>query len=403
MMSVAGLAALGIWVGSTVALRGTAPAPLPPADGIISIAVDKPVNKFEGHRAVGAGADGLEENEIDRVWSTRNVEAMKSAGFGPLSYRLRTELGVKAWHWNPRGAWSQPDQEQGYWTSSSEPAEDYGVSYGYRLPRRGNTVDQGKNNGHSRLNDGDVETFWKSNPYLDSHFTGEPDSLHPQWIMAEFPQAVPVDTVRFDWGTPYATRFKVQYWTGHDARFPVDNGNWRDFPQAAHPGTGGTQTARIASRPLDVQYLRILLTEDSDAAPAGSRDVRDRLGVAVREIYIGQQQAGSFVDHVRHTKSHGQTVMWTSSTDPWHREEDIDKNYEHASFERIFASGITKGEPMMVPVPALYGTPDDAAALARYLGKRGYPVQRVEIGEEPNGRLASRSTTGRSMSRWPPP
>ena len=236
MMSVAGLAALGIWVGSTVALRGTAPAPLPPADGIISIAVDKPVNKFEGHRAMGAGADGLEENEIDRVWSTRNVEAMKSAGFGPLSYRLRTELGVKAWHWNPRGAWSQPDQEQGYWTSSSEPAEDYGVSYGYRLPRRGNTVDQGKNNGHSRLNDGDVETFWKSNPYLDSHFTGEPDSLHPQWIMAEFPQAVPVDTVRFDWGTPYATRFKVQYWTGHDARFPVDQRQLAGLSAGRAPG-----------------------------------------------------------------------------------------------------------------------------------------------------------------------
>jgi hypothetical protein len=388
MISVAALAAVGLWLGSTVAMRGAGPEPLPHADGIISIAVDKPVNKFEGHRAMGVGVDGLEENEIDRVWSARNVEAMKSAGFGPVSYRLRTELGVKAWHWNPRGTWSEPNLEQGYWTSSSEPAEDFGVSYGYRLPRRGNTIDQGKDNGHSRLNDGDVDTFWKSNPYLDSHFTGEPDDLNPQWIMVEFPQALPVDTVRFDWGTPYATRFKVQYWTGQDARFPVGAGDWRDFPQAGHRGTGGTQTVRIAAGPVNVQYLRILFTADSNTAPAGSRDVRDRLGVAVRELYVGQQQAGSFIDHVRHRKSHRQTVMWTSSTDPWHREEDIDKNYEHASFERLFASGITKGEPMMVPVPALYGTPEDAAALARYLANRGYPVKRVEIGEEPDGQLA---------------
>lgn len=388
MVSVAVIAALGIWIGSTVVLQGApASGPLPHADGIINIALDNPVNRFDGHRAMGAGVDGLEENEIDRVWTARNVEAMESAGFGPVSYRLRTELGVKAWHWNPQGTWSMPDQQQGYWTSSSEPAGDYGVSYGYRLPRRGNTIDQGKNNGHSRLNDADVATFWKSNPYLDSHYTGEPNGLHPQWIMVEFPQAVPVDTVRFDWGTPYATRFKVQYWTGQDARFPVDDGTWRDFPQALHRGTGGTQTVRVASRPVGVQYLRIVLMEGSGTSPAGSRDIRDRLGVAVRELYVGQQ-AGSFIDHIRHRKSHRQTVMWTSSTDPWHRQEDIDKNYEHASFERLFASGITRGEPMMVPVPALYGTPEDAAALARYLGKLGHPVQRIEVGEEPDGQLA---------------
>ncbi len=388
LLSVAGLTALGIWLGSTVALRGSPPGPLPHADGVVTIDTDDTVNTFEGNRAMGVGVDGLEENEIDRAWSAKSVEAMKSAGFGPVSYRLRTELGSKAWHWNPRGTWSQPDKEQGYWTSSSVPVEDYGVSYGYRLPRRGNTIDQGKNSGHSRLDDGDVGTFWKSNPYLDSHFTGEPDGLNPQWIMVEFPHAVPVDTVRFDWGTPYATRLKVQYWSGRDARFPVDNGNWRDFPQSAHRGTGGTQTVRVAAKPLNAQYLRILFPEGSDTAPAGSRDIRDRLGVAVRELSIGQQQAGSFLDHVRHRKSHRQTVMWTSSTDPWHRAEDLDKDYEHASFERVFASGITKGEPMMVPVPALYGTPDDAAALARYLGKRGYPVTRVEVGEEPDGQLA---------------
>ncbi|WP_157366200.1 discoidin domain-containing protein [Arthrobacter sp. Soil763] len=388
LASVAVVAAAGIWIGSTVALRGAEPGPLPPVDGTVSIAVDKPVNSFEGHRAMGVGVDGLEENEIDRVWTPRNVEAMKSAGFGPVSYRLRTELGVKAWHWNPRGTWSEAGKEQGYWTSSSEPVEDYGVSYGYRLPRRGNTIDQGKNSGHSRLNDDDVTTFWKSNPYLDSHFTGQPDSLHPQWIMVEFPHAVPVDTVRFDWGTPYATSFKVQRWQGRDARFPVDNGTWRDFPQAAHRGTGGSQSVRVAAKPVDVQYLRILLTADSNTAPAGSKDIRDRLGVAVRELYIGQQQGASFVDHVVHRSSHRQTVMWTSSTDPWHRKEDLDTDYEHASFERLFASGLTRGEPMMVPVPALYGTPEDAAALARYLGKRGFPVQRVEVGEEPDGQLA---------------
>ena len=66
-------------------------------------------------------------------------------------------------------------------------------------------------------------------------------------------------------------------------------------------------------------------------------------------------------------------MMVVSSTDPWHRASDLDKNHEHASFERTFASGLTAGAPMMVPVPALYGIPEDAAALAAYLRKREVP------------------------------
>jgi hypothetical protein len=80
--------------------------------------------------------------------------------------------------------------------------------------------------------------------------------------------------------------------------------------------------------------------------------------------------------------------MYTSSTDPWHRASDVDRHYEHASFERVYASGLTNGLPMMVPVPVLYGVPEDAAALVRYLRSRGFPVDRIEMGEEPDGQLA---------------
>jgi hypothetical protein len=36
----------------------------------------------------------------------------------------------------------------------------------------------------------------------------------------------------------------------------------------------------------------------------------------------------------------------------------------------------------------LYGIPEDAAALLRYLRGRGFPVEQVEMGEEPDGQLA---------------
>jgi hypothetical protein len=184
----------------------------------------------------------------------------------------------------------------------------------------------------------------------------------------------------------------VQYWDGKDAHFPIEDGAWRDFPIGAHRGNGGLRTLSLAQTPQQVVYVRILMTADSDTVPAGSTDVRDRLGYAVDELYLGRTEGGSFVDEIAHEPLRQQTTMVTSSTDPWHLASDIDRNYEHIGFERLFAGGIANGQPMMVPVPVLYGTPEDAAVLVRYLRTRTFPVKRIEMGEEPEGQLAEPET-----------
>jgi hypothetical protein len=62
---------------------------------------------------------------------------------------------------------------------------------------------------------------------------------------------------------------------------------------------------------------------------------------------------------------------------------------EQAGFDRIFQSGLTNQMPMLTPVALLYDTPENAAAELRYLKARGYPVNRIELGEEPDGQFVT--------------
>src|SRR5262249_4445157 len=163
--------------------------------------------------------------------------------------------------WNPHGTWSDPSHKEGYWISDSTSSEPISLSYGYYLPRRGNTIDQANNDGYSRLDDGDLESIWKSNPYLDEHFTHENNSLHQQWIVLEFNTPQDIDAVRLLWGAPYATRYRIQYATFEDisdiALSPA--GMWHDFPRGiVLRGKGGDVFLRLASRPIQARFLRIL-------------------------------------------------------------------------------------------------------------------------------------------------
>src|ERR1700736_3751389 len=121
---------------------------------VVSVDRSHVLNLFDPEEAIGAGIDGHEKGEVARLLSPANVAAMLSAGLRPLTYRLRTELAGAAWNWNPHGVWSDPLHRQGYWVSDSTPGEPIEVSYGYRLPRRGNTLDQANNEGYSRIRDG---------------------------------------------------------------------------------------------------------------------------------------------------------------------------------------------------------------------------------------------------------
>ncbi len=344
---------------------------------------------FTAIDAIGAGLDGHEQGDTARIYRPATLRAMAASGLGAVSYRLRTELGIEAWHWTPDGRWSDPAHRRGYWTPVPRPGPLPLATYGYALPRRGTTHDQANDSGYSRLDDGSRAAFWKSDPYLDPRYS---HAAHPQWALVDFGRHRAVDALRIAWGAPFARHIHVQWWRGDDAVFLAGHppGRWVDFPAGVRSSSGGMQTLRVAGRPIATRFVRILLERSSHTAPRGARDPRDRLGFAIRELAVGRLgPGGRFADLVRHRPDQRQTSTFVSSTDSWHRAGDRDTSYEQPSFTTVARSGLTRGRPLMVPVPVLYGTPGAAVTELRWLHAHRIPVGRVELGEEPDGQLAS--------------
>lgn len=351
-----------------------------------------PVNRFDPRTTFGGGLDGHGTGVVAMVYTPENVAAMKTAGLSMATYRLRTELGVQAWHWNPRGTWSDAARQQGYWTSDAHSAAPILLTHGYRLPRRG-TTDETDDRGYSRLDDGDTATFWKSNPYLDQRYTGTVDSLLPQWVIVDLGHSLAVNAVRIHWGTPHAAAFRVQYWQGDEVHDVDENppGRWITFPggDESH-GRGGVEARTLADTAVRARFVRLVLTASAHDAPPGAHDPRDSAGFAIRELEIGLKADGVWRDAVRHgPRSSLQSTTYASSTDSWHRAADIDLDLEQPGFDRVFRSSLTFGRPAMIPVPVLYGTPEDAAAEVRFLRRRGYAIGRIEMGEEPDGQYVT--------------
>jgi NedA-like, galactose-binding domain len=404
-------AAMFAWVSVAVptsAVGADAPKPAAKAHSVrVEAAPDREVHSFVPERAFGAGIDRLNASFSEKAFETSLVERVLEAGWQTVSYRQNTELHVEAWHWNPRGRWSDP-AGQGYFTGDAEPGEPIRHSFGYFLPHRGVTRNDGTDSsGYSRVTDGDPASYWKSNPYLSHHFTGEDDALHPQWLVVDLAGTHAVNGIRIDWAEPFARRYLVQYWSAEDqAKDPIRSptqGVWRTFPGGdVRDAKGGSATLALAPAPIPVRHLRIWMTESSDTCDThGDQDRRNCVGYAVRELSLGTLGAdGQLFDLVRHTPDQDQTTVVCSSVDPWHTPADVNDARDQVGLDLFFTSPITRGLPTMVPVSMLYATPEDAAAQIAYLKKRGYPISYVEMGEEPDGQFMLPEDYGALYVQW---
>jgi F5/8 type C domain-containing protein len=370
--------------------------------------------------ALGSTVDKEPAGSIPRLYSKANIKAMLGAGLGWLSYRLFTELSDQDWHWNPAGSFSAGDQ--GYWTSSSSPRSPLiSDSFGYRLPHRGNTTDQGNNASYSRIDDGDPSTYWKSDPYLAHAFTGDADTLHPQWVVVDLGHFADVDQVRIAWANPYATSYTVDGWTGDDPINDPSSGEWSAIAATRHrgPAVVGSNAARgpadtiSFAKPTRVRYLRIFMTASSDTCDThGPADKRNCVGYAIAELSAGTVDAhGAFLDLIYHAPCGGdapgmrpcglrQTATYVSSVDPWHEAADRVRDQEQPGLDLIARSGLTHGRPAMYPVAMLYSTPENAVAEIHYLRARGYPIMAIELGEEPDGQYTTPEDDAALYLQW---
>lgn len=369
-----------------------------------------PVNSFIPDTSLGAAYDGHEKGQNDIILQPENIKAMRSVDLKPLTYRLRTELGIEAWHWNPKGKWS--GKNEGYWVSSSDAHDSISVSYGYRLPRRGNTGDMANNDGYSRIDDGDEKTFWKSNPYLDKYFTHESNRKHAQWVVIDLRKEEMVDAISVHWAKPYATEFDIEYglppvypYFDNSGYYDVDSPKlWRSFANAHFVNAKGSgEVIRLCKKPIKVRMIRIRMLEGKKFHESKSIDTRDSIGYAIKEVFIGlANEKGKLIrDYVHHsTNNKEQSDVTVSSTDPWHRAVDIDSSTEQAGVDSLFHSSLNNGLPMLMSTGVLYDVPENSLALVDYLNKKHYPVAGIELGEEPDGQNVNPEDYGALYDRW---
>ena len=351
-----------------------------------------PANSFIPSKNIGGDLDGHLKGDINRMINPENINAMKTAGLKPVSYRLRTELAGEVWHWNPKGSWSEKNN-QGYWISDTTSTKPIEISNGYRLPRRGNTLDQANNDGYSRIDDGDTTTFWKSNPYLDTYFTKESNKLHPQWVIVDLGKRYAVNALRIKWGNPFAVTFTVDYASDVDPDYfdPFQPNIWRPFSKDSFVNpTAENKIIKLCGKDLKVRFIRILMTRSSYTSEEKTTDTRDKLGFSMRELEVGSMNSkAKFHDCIRHFSNHHQSVIYVSSTDSWHTAKDLDPNTEQIGIDRFFTTGITANQSALMPAALLYDTPENVAAMIRYMKAKRYPVNALEMGEEPEGQLVS--------------
>jgi len=252
----------------------------------VDVTPEHVLNTIEPDTATGAWMDDLSKAQVDHLSKPETIQGVKNLGWGSITMRNNSELRLAAWHWNENGTWSDPGTKSGYYAGSAELGTPIHYGYSYSLPHRDFMT-----SGDSPLVAG-FQSYWKSNPYLTSHFTGESDALHPQWVVIDMGTARAINAIHIQWVNPYPVVYVVQYWDGDNNAMDWDmgpNGVWRPFVSGAVlNGSGGDVHLKLSDSPVTTRFVRVLMSKSSGTCDThGTQDVRNCVGYALQTLSAG--------------------------------------------------------------------------------------------------------------------
>ena len=392
----------------------------------VDVTPEHVLNTIYPDTATGAWMDDLSKAQVDNLSKPETIQGIKNLGWGSITMRNNSELRLSAWHWNENGAWSDAATKSGYFAGSADLGEPIHYGYSYSLPHRDFMT-----SGDSPLVAG-FQSYWKSNPYLTSHFTGESDALHPQWVIIDMGMARAINAIHIRWVNPYAAVYVVQYWIGDNNALDWDmgpNGVWKAFPSGAVTnGSGGDVHLKISDQPVTARFVRVLMSKSSGTCDThGAQDPRNCAGYALQTLSAGMIDAagkysivypangvepgpatpggrrgggggGAFPGSAADTAG----SFAASSIDPWHQADNLvtGGQDQYNGMDNFFTSGLTMGHPALVACAAIYDTPEDCANEVSYIQKRGYKVVGIEIGEECDGKHMMPEDYGAIYVQW---
>ena len=252
----------------------------------VDVTPEHVLNTIDPDTATGAWMDDLSKTQVDNLSKPETIQGVKNLGWGSITMRNNSELRLAAWHWNENGTWSDPATKSGYYVGSADLGEPIHYGYSYSLPHRDFMT-----SGDSPLVAG-FQSYWKSNPYLTSHFTGESDALHPQWVVIDMGTARAVNAIHIQWVNPYAVVYVVQYWVGDNNAMDWDmgpNGMWKAFSSGAVlNGSGGDVHLKLSDEPVTTRFVRVLMSKSSGTCDThGAQDIRNCVGYALQTLSAG--------------------------------------------------------------------------------------------------------------------
>lgn len=258
------------------------------------------------------------------------------------------------YHWNGIGKYDST----GLWIATEEEGK-WAPGFLGETIYRGTTKDNYGFVRRSHLADGKMETMWWGEIL---------DPTDPPWIVMEFPERQPIDSIQINWGKLRPKAFEVSYWTEDYAEYPGVHQNLENKLKVIGSVKVKGAVSKYKFAQVNARYVAVRFkTQD---LPSN--------GVQICEMNLfskgGDLLAGNNYKFYAMSTRNGDVARTDWTGIKWHFEE--------------FMSYIKQipNSQAVICVNAGTGTSKEAAAWVRYANKvKGYNIKNWQIGNELDG------------------